>query len=80
MHEMQPAVKVRIAPQVVVDGPATLPGGSRWKLVPLDGLEEEMGDEEYAKFSRELELSAMEADAGELIDADDVLAKLRARA
>jgi hypothetical protein len=38
------------------------------------------GPEEYAEFSRELELSAKEADAGELIDAADVLAKLRATA
>jgi hypothetical protein len=42
MHEMQPAVKVRIEHgQVVVDGPVALPEGSRWKLVPLDSLDEE---------------------------------------
>ena len=37
-----------------------------------------MGPEEYAEFSRELEICAKEAEAGELIDAEDVLAKLRA--
>jgi hypothetical protein len=79
MHGMQAAVKVRVEHgQLVVDEPATLPEGSRWKLVPLDSLEEEMGPEEYAEFLRELEISAKEAEAGELIDADDVLAKLRA--
>ena len=81
MHDMQAAVKVRVEHgQLVVDEPATLPEGSRWKLVPLDSLEEEMGPEEHAEFLRELEISAKEADAGELIDADDVLAKLRAPA
>lgn len=81
MHDMQPAVKVRMEHgQLVVDGAAALPEGSRWKLVPLDSLEEEMAPEEYAEFSREFELSAKEADAGELIDAADVLAKLRASA
>ena len=79
MHDMRAAVKVRVEHgQPVVDEPAPLPEGSRWKLVPLDSLEEEMGAEEYAEFLRELEISAKEADAGELIDAVDVLAKLRA--
>ena len=81
MHDMQAAVKVRVEHgQLVVDGPATLPEGSRWKLVPLDSLEEEMGPEEHAEFLRELEISAKEADTGQLIDAADVLAKLRASA
>jgi hypothetical protein len=81
MHHVQAAVKVRVEHgQLVVDEPATLPEGSRWKLVPLDILEEEMGPEEHAEFLRELEISAKEAEAGELIDAEDVLAKLRATA
>lgn len=51
MHDMQAAVKVRVEHgQLVVDEPATLPEGSRWKLVPLDSLEEAMGPEEYAEF------------------------------
>lgn len=78
---MQAAVKVRVEHgQLVVDGPGALPEGSRWKLVPLDSLDEEMGLEEHAAFLRELEVSAAEADAGQLIDAEDVLAKLRAPA
>jgi hypothetical protein len=78
---MRAAVKVRVEHgQLVVDGAAALPEGSRWKLVPLDSLEEEMGTEEHAEFLRELEISAKEADAGELIDAADVLVKLRAPA
>jgi hypothetical protein len=73
MHDMQAAVKVRVEHgQLVVDEPATLPEGSR--------LEEEMGLEEHVDFLRELEISAKEADAGELIDAEDVLARLRAPA
>ena len=63
---MQPAVKVRGEHgQLVVDEPATLPEGSRWELVPLDSLEEEMGPEEHAEFLRELEISAKKADGGE---------------
>jgi hypothetical protein len=81
MPDMQTAVKVRVKHgQLVVDGAATLPEGSRWKLVPLDSLEEEMGPEEHAAFLRELDVSAAEADAGQLLDAADVLAKLRASA
>ena len=81
MHDMRAEVKVRVEHgQLVVDGPAALPEGSRWKLIPLDSLAEEMGPEEHAEFLRELEISAKEADAGELIDAADVLAKLRASA
>ncbi len=81
MHDMQAEVKVRVEHgQLDVAGSAALLEGSRWKLVPLDTLAEEMGPEEHAEFLRELEISAKEADAGELIDADDVLAKLRATA
>ena len=51
---------------------------ARWKLVLVDSLADEMDPEERAEFLRELEISAAEADAGQLIDAADVLAKLRA--
>ena len=46
-------------------------------LVLVDSLADEMDPEERAEFLRELEISAAEADAGQLIDAADVLAKLR---
>ena len=73
------AVKVQVRNgQLVVDEPAELPEGSVWALVRVDSLTDEMEAEEHAAFLRELEISAAEADAGQLIDAADVLAKLRA--
>jgi hypothetical protein len=81
MHDMQAPVRVRVRNgQLVVDEPAELPEGSVWALVRVDNLADEMDAEEYAVFLRELEISAAEADAGQLIDAADVLAKLRAPA
>ena len=78
MHGMH-AVKVQVRNgQLVVDEPAELPEGSMWTLVRV--LTDEMDAEEHAEFLRELEISAAEADAGQLIDAADVLAKLRAPA
>jgi len=52
------------------------------ELVPLDEVLAHGGDylddDERAALHRELEASIAEAEAGELIDADDVLAELRA--
>jgi hypothetical protein len=52
------------------------------ELVPLDEVLARGGDylddEERAALHRELEASIAEAKAGQLIDADDVLAELRA--
>jgi hypothetical protein len=77
MHEMKAQVRNG---RLVIDEPTDLPEGTEWKLVLVDSLADEMDPEERAEFLRELEISAAEADAGQLIDAADVLAKLRAPA
>lgn len=70
--------------RLVLDEPTDLPDGEVIELVPLDEVLARGGDylddEERAALHRELEASIAEADAdaGQLIDADDVLAELRA--
>lgn len=63
----------------VSDEPTTLPEGTEAKLVVEDPFAD-MTPEERAQFLRELDVSCAEADRGELIDAEDVLARLRAQA
>ena len=80
MHDMY-AMKAQVRNgHLVIDEPTDLPEGTEWKLVLVDSLAYEMDPEERAEFLREVEISAAEADAGQLIDAADVLAKLRAPA
>ncbi len=75
------AVKAQVRNgHLVIDEPTDLPEGTVWKLVLVDSLVDEMDPEERAQFLRELEIFAAEADAGQLVDAEDVLAKLRAPA
>jgi hypothetical protein len=68
--------------RLVVNEPTDLPEGKVVELVPLDEVLASGGDylddEERAALHRELEASVAESDAGELIDADQVLAELRA--
>jgi hypothetical protein len=68
--------------RLVLDEPTDLPEGEVIELVPLDEVLARGGDflddEERAALNRELEASIAEADSGQLIDADDVLAELRA--
>ena len=61
----------------VSDEPTDLPEGTEAKIVIEDAFAD-MDPEERAEFMKELDASCDEADAGELIDAADVLAKLRA--
>ncbi len=61
------------AVSLVIDEPTDLPEGTEWKLVLVDSWADEMDPEERAEFLRELEISAAEADAAQLIDAADVL-------
>jgi len=77
MHAMKAQVRNG---HLVIDEPTDLPEGTEWKLVLVDSVADEMGPEERAEFLRELEISAAEADAGQLIDAAEVLARLRAPA
>jgi uncharacterized protein (DUF2126 family) len=64
---------------VVLDEPLDLPDGTPVVVsVPDDAAAfADMDPEERAEFLRELEASCAEADAGQLIDADEVLASLR---
>ena len=65
-----------------MDEPTDRPEGEVVELVPLDEILAHGGDylddEERAALRAELEASIAEAKAGELIDADVVLAELRA--
>lgn len=81
MHDMQ-ALKAHVRNgRFVIDEPTDLPEGTEveLQLLKVDSLAE-MDPEGRAEFLRELEISAAEADAGQLVDAADVLAKLRAPA
>jgi hypothetical protein len=68
--------------RLVLDEPADLPEGEVVELVSLDDLLAQGGDgldeDERAALHRELEASIAEAKAGQLIDADDAIAELRA--
>jgi hypothetical protein len=68
--------------RLVIDEPTDLPEGKVIELVPLDEVLAKGGDylddEERAALHQELEASIAEAGAGQLIDADDVMAELRA--
>jgi hypothetical protein len=71
--------------RLVLDEPTDLPEGQVVELVPLDEVLARGGDyldeEERAELHRELEESIAEVEAGaELIDAEDLLAELRANA
>ena len=65
--------------RVVLDEPVNLPDGTELEVVPIDASTA-MDADERAAFLRELDAACDEADAGQLVDATDVLAKLRARA
>jgi hypothetical protein len=69
--------------RIVLDEPIDLPEGEGIELVPLDEVLAHGGDylddEDRAALHRELDVSIAEAEAGQFIDADLVLAELRAR-
>ena len=64
-----------------MDEPTDLPEGKVIELVPLDEVflngGDELNDEERAALHRELEASRGEAEAGQLVDFEVVLAELR---
>ena len=64
--------------RLVLDEPTDLPEGEVVYLVPMDPGDD-LDDEERAALHAELAASIAEAKAGELIDADVVMAELRAR-
>lgn len=65
--------------RIVVDEPVDLPDGAELQLYLHDPATDAMTDDERAKLHRALEHSIAQADAGELIDADEVLAELESR-
>jgi hypothetical protein len=82
LPEMQPIKAHFQNGQVVLDEPTDLPNGTELYVVSaaqLKGLDvgDDLDDEERAALHRELEASMAEADAGELVDFDAVLAELR---
>jgi hypothetical protein len=80
---MQQPLRARVKKgRLVLDEPTDLPEGEVIELVPLDEVLARGGDylddEERAALRAELEASIAEAESGELVDADVVLAELRA--
>jgi hypothetical protein len=82
MEAMQPLKAHVHNGRLVLDEPTDLPEGEVVELVPLDEVlargGDYLNDEERAELHRALEESIAEAEAGQLIDADEVLAELRA--
>ncbi len=68
--------------RLVVNEPTDLPEGEVVELVPLDevlaGGGDYLDDQERAALHRELDASIAETEGGKLVDADEVLAELRA--
>lgn len=72
-------VKARVRNgRLVADEPTDLPEGEEGELVRLEELEAALSEDERARLDESIAVSFEEAKRGQLIDADDVLAKLRA--
>lgn len=63
--------------RIVVDEPVDLPDGAELRVYLYDASADGMSAEERAALEQALERSLAQADAGELIEADEVLAELR---
>jgi hypothetical protein len=63
--------------RLVLDEPTNLPEGEVVELVPADT--DDMDDEERAALNESLAVSIEQMKNGQLIDGDEVLARLRAR-
>ena len=71
------ALKARVENgRLKLDEPTSLPEGAEVSLVLADEWDE-LGEAERAALHEALEESIKEAEAGELVDADEVLAELR---
>ncbi len=62
--------------QIVLDEPAELTNGMSVTVYLCNSEGDSLSDEERAALHRALDRSVAQADAGELIDADEVLAEL----
>ena len=63
--------------RIVVDDPVDLPDGAEVLVYLHDAFSDAMSPAERAALEKALERSLAQADAGELIDADEVLAELQ---
>lgn len=63
--------------KIVVDEPVDLPDGSEVRVYLYDAAVDGMSAAERAALEQRLERSLKQADAGNLIDADEVLDELR---
>jgi hypothetical protein len=63
--------------KIIVDEPVDLPEGAEVHVYLHDAGPDAMSSEERAAFEKALERSLDQADAGELIDAEDVLSELQ---
>jgi hypothetical protein len=63
--------------RIVVDEPVDLPEGAELRVSLYDAAADAMSSEERAALEKALERSLQQADADDLIDADDVLAELQ---
>ena len=69
------ALKARVRNgRLVLDEPTNLPEGCEVELIPAD----ELDDEERAELDRSLRAAIAEANAGDVVDADEFFAELRA--
>ncbi len=63
--------------RIVVDEAVDLPDGSELRVYLYDVAADSMSDEERAALDRSLERGLAQADAGEMFEADEVLAELQ---
>lgn len=63
--------------RIVVDEPADLPDGAELHVYLYNTNADAMSRDEHAALERALERSLAQADAGDLIDADEILAELQ---
>lgn len=65
--------------KIVVDEPVDLPDGAEVRVYLYDAAADGMSNEERAALENALDRSLEQADAGQLVDADEVLGELRRR-
>lgn len=63
--------------RIVIDEPVDLPDGAEVDVYLYDAAANAMSSEERAALERALDRSLSQADAGELIEADEILAELQ---
>lgn len=77
---MQQPLRARVRNgRLVLDEPTDLPEGEEVELVLADADDDDMDDDERAALHESLAISLDQMKKGQLIDGDEVLARLRAR-